>query len=192
MSLSIRTLKTGQLASPKMSDLKKRRERPGQKSQCLLLLNLGSVIGSLLPYYIDQPWCPVGEELYGHVTTKQWGPLGVISESGYQRHCELCWSSQAWVGADHLTSLKLWSPLVVLPVQLPFGIIWGPCFYCRLPLILQRLPATVMATMLWHLAPSCSPCVCDPSPCSEPQRRRTEFIHGWMYSGNSLMTQDSH
>lgn len=121
MSLSIRTLKTGQLASPRMSDLKKRRERPGQKSQCLLLLNLGSVIGSLLPYYIDQPWCHVGEELYGHVTTKQWGPLGVISESGYQRHCELFWSSQAWVGADHLTSLKLWSPLVFCQLNFPLA-----------------------------------------------------------------------
>lgn len=80
-------LKIGQLACPRMSDLKKRRERPGQKSQCLLLLNLGSVIGSLLPYYIDQPWCHVGGELYEQVTTKQWGPLGIISESGYQRHC---------------------------------------------------------------------------------------------------------
>lgn len=119
------------------------------------------------------------------------GPLGVISESGYQRHCRtFAGAARHGVGVDHLTALKVWSTLVVLPAQLPFGIIWGPCFYCRLPLILQLLPAAVITTVLWHLAPSCSPYVCDPPPCSEPQGRRPGFIHGWCTSGNSLMIQD--
>lgn len=158
-------------------------ERPGQKSQCLLLLNLGSVIGSLLPCYIGQPWCHVGGELHEHVTTKQWttgglfqslairdtvGPLLEQPGTGGSRPPDFP-ESVIHIGGS-ASSTSLWHHMRTL-------------LLLQTSLILQLLPAAVITTVLWHLAPSCSPYVCDPPPCSEPQGRMPGLIYGWMYSG---------
>lgn len=160
LGLPIGMLKTWHLASLRVRDLKeRRRERPRQKPRCLLLLNLGCFIPSLLSCSstVLHRSTPVqcGKGLLENVTTRKWASLGVISETGYQRHC-----SQAWVGADHLTSLEFCWASVAVTTPLPLASFEDFTCTADFP---QGLAAEVRATMLWDLAHSWLSCVHDPT-----------------------------
>ena len=153
-----------------------KKKRNIQKPQCL---NLGCVIGSLLPYYIDQLCYNVGGNC-----TRTW-LLKMRAIGGYFRArlwlsetlWGICWNIQAWVGADHDF------PGIVISI---YGSASSTSFWHHLRTLLPQQTSPYFTGPssrgdghhALRLAPSCLPCVYDPHLAMSPKAGGLDLFMG--------------